>query len=121
MISVKDAVDDLDRQAKAAAERERLLRKCLQFWQQSLSAMEEHVFPLFPGAAQKTEEDWQQVHACLQEDVPEAVLEKLVHAVEAPKPHARYYVTKPTHYMAIARRFLPQRVLDHVLDKASDQ
>ncbi len=52
---------------------------------------------------------------------PEAVLEKLVHAVEAPWPRARYYVTKPTHYMAIARRILPQRVLDHVLDKASDQ
>lgn len=52
---------------------------------------------------------------------PEAVLEKLVHAVEATRPRARYYVTKPTHYMAIARRILPQRVLDHVLDKASDQ
>ncbi len=52
---------------------------------------------------------------------PEAVLEKLVHAVESARPRARYYVTKPTIYMAIARRFLPQRLLDHVLDKASDQ
>ncbi|WP_290544806.1 SDR family oxidoreductase [Aestuariivirga sp.] len=52
---------------------------------------------------------------------PEAVLEKLVHAVESPRPRARYYVTKPTHYMAIARRILPQRVFDYVLDKASDQ
>ena len=52
---------------------------------------------------------------------PEAVLEKLVHAVEAERPHARYYVTKPTHYMGIARRILPQRLLDYVLDKASDQ
>ncbi len=52
---------------------------------------------------------------------PEAVLEKLVHAVESPRPHARYYVTKPTHYMAFARRILPQRLLDYVLDKASDQ
>lgn len=52
---------------------------------------------------------------------PEAVLEKLIHAVEAPRPHARYFVTKPTHYMAIARRILPQRLLDHLLDKASDQ
>jgi len=52
---------------------------------------------------------------------PEAVLEKLVHAVEAERPHARYYVTRPTLYMAIARRILPQRVLDYVLDKASDQ
>ena len=53
--------------------------------------------------------------------LPEAVLEALVHAVEAPRPHARYHVTKPTRYMAIARRILPQRLLDHVLDKASDQ
>lgn len=52
---------------------------------------------------------------------PDAVLEKLIHAVEAPRPHARYFVTKPTHYMAIARRILPQRLLDHLLDKASDQ
>ncbi len=52
---------------------------------------------------------------------PEAVLEKLVHAVEAPRPKARYFVTRPTLYMAIARRVLPQRLLDHVLDKASDQ
>lgn len=52
---------------------------------------------------------------------PEAVLEKLVHAVEAPRPHARYFVTKPTRYMAIARRILPQRLLDRVLDTASDQ
>jgi NAD(P)-dependent dehydrogenase (short-subunit alcohol dehydrogenase family) len=52
---------------------------------------------------------------------PEAVLDKLVHAVESDRPHARYYVTTPTHYMGLARRFLPQRLLDYVLDKASDQ
>ena len=52
---------------------------------------------------------------------PEAVLEKLVHAAESDRPHARYYVTKPTHYMGLARRLLPQRLLDYVLDKASDQ
>lgn len=52
---------------------------------------------------------------------PEAVLDALVHAVDSPRPHARYFVTKPTHYMALARRVLPQRLLDYVLDKASDQ
>ena len=52
---------------------------------------------------------------------PEAVLEKLVHAVESRRPHARYHVTRPTTYMAIARRVLPQRLLDYVLDKASDR
>ena len=52
---------------------------------------------------------------------PEAVLEKLVHAVEHVNPKARYFVTKPTTYMAMARRFLPQRLLDFLLNKASDQ
>ena len=52
---------------------------------------------------------------------PEAVLEKLIHAVESDRPHARYYVTRPTTYMAVLRRLLPQRALDYVLDKASDQ
>jgi NAD(P)-dependent dehydrogenase (short-subunit alcohol dehydrogenase family) len=52
---------------------------------------------------------------------PEAVLEKLVQAVEAPNPKARYFVTTPTGWMAMARRLLPQRMLDKLLDKASDQ
>jgi NAD(P)-dependent dehydrogenase (short-subunit alcohol dehydrogenase family) len=52
---------------------------------------------------------------------PEAVLEKLVHALESPKPRARYFVTRPTRWMAIARRVLPQRALDNLLSKASDQ
>jgi NAD(P)-dependent dehydrogenase (short-subunit alcohol dehydrogenase family) len=52
---------------------------------------------------------------------PEAVLEKLVHAVESPRPRARYFVTTPTTIMAVARRILPQRALDRLLDKASDQ
>ncbi len=51
---------------------------------------------------------------------PEAVLKKLVHAVESPRPKARYHVTVPTHVMAAARRLLPTRALDVILDKASD-
>ncbi len=51
---------------------------------------------------------------------PEAVLEKLIHAVESERPRARYFVTQPTSYMAVARRVLPQRLLDYFLDKVSD-
>jgi NAD(P)-dependent dehydrogenase (short-subunit alcohol dehydrogenase family) len=51
---------------------------------------------------------------------PEAVLKKLVHAVESPRPKARYSVTVPTHVMSVLRRLLPVRALDAVLDKASD-
>jgi NAD(P)-dependent dehydrogenase (short-subunit alcohol dehydrogenase family) len=52
---------------------------------------------------------------------PEAVFEKLLHALESPRPRARYYVTTPTHMMAWARRLLPQRMLDWLVQKASDQ
>ena len=51
---------------------------------------------------------------------PEAVLKKLIRAVESPRPKARYYVTVPTHVMGALRRVLPTRALDVILDKASD-
>ena len=52
---------------------------------------------------------------------PEAVLEKLVHALESPRPKAHYYVTTPTHLMGLARRIMPQRLMDHFVDRMSDQ
>ena len=52
---------------------------------------------------------------------PEAVLKKLVHALESKRPKAHYYVTTPTHVMALARRFMPQRALDWFVDRMSDQ
>jgi NAD(P)-dependent dehydrogenase (short-subunit alcohol dehydrogenase family) len=45
---------------------------------------------------------------------PDAVLAKLVHAVESRNPKPRYHVTSATHAMAIARRVLPARAL-HLL------
>ena len=44
-----------------------------------------------------------------------AVTDKLIHALESPRPKARYYVTVPTYIMGIARRILPVRALDRVL------
>jgi NAD(P)-dependent dehydrogenase (short-subunit alcohol dehydrogenase family) len=52
---------------------------------------------------------------------PEAVLEKLILALESPNPKPRYYVTVPTHLMGWCRRLLPYRALDYVLARASDQ
>jgi NAD(P)-dependent dehydrogenase (short-subunit alcohol dehydrogenase family) len=43
---------------------------------------------------------------------PEAVLEKLIHAVESPRPNPHYYVTKATYILAMARRILPTRAVD---------
>lgn len=45
---------------------------------------------------------------------PEAVLSKLVHALESRRPKPRYYVTLPTYVMALARRALTTRQLDAV-------
>lgn len=52
---------------------------------------------------------------------PEAVLEKLIHALESPKPKAHYYVTLPTHAMGLARRLLPQGIMDKFVSRMSDQ
>jgi len=43
---------------------------------------------------------------------PEAVLEKLVHAVESPRPRTHYFVTVPTWLMETARRLLPAKLRD---------
>ncbi len=51
----------------------------------------------------------------------EAVFDALLRALENPRPKARYFVTTPTYIMAWARRFLPQRLLDGFLNRASDQ
>lgn len=48
---------------------------------------------------------------------PEAVTQKLIHALEARRPKARYYVTTPTYLMGFARRLLPTRALDWVISK----
>jgi len=46
---------------------------------------------------------------------PEAVLQKLIHALESPRPKIRYGVTVPTYLFAALRRILPYGVLDRIL------
>jgi NAD(P)-dependent dehydrogenase (short-subunit alcohol dehydrogenase family) len=48
---------------------------------------------------------------------PEAVAAKLIHALEAKRPRARYYVTFPTYAAAFLRRILPTAALDAVAAK----
>jgi NAD(P)-dependent dehydrogenase (short-subunit alcohol dehydrogenase family) len=50
---------------------------------------------------------------------PEAVLAKVLHALEAKRPRAHYYVTFPTHLFGTLKRLLPQRALDWVLRRVS--
>ena len=48
---------------------------------------------------------------------PSAVTAKLIHALEAPKPRARYYVTTPTYIASALRRFLPTGAVDWIVGK----
>lgn len=48
---------------------------------------------------------------------PSAVTDKLIHALEAPRPKPRYFVTTPTYLMGAARRILPTRALDWLIAK----
>lgn len=49
---------------------------------------------------------------------PDAVADKLVHAVESPRPRRRYYVTIPTYVAAILRRLAPPAVWDALLRRS---
>lgn len=51
---------------------------------------------------------------------PEAVVAKLIHALESPRPQIRYYVTFPTYLFATLRRVLTHRSLDRILRRVSE-
>ena len=48
---------------------------------------------------------------------PEAVLKKVIHALESRHPRARYYVTFPTYLFGTLKRLLSTRSLDRLLNK----
>ncbi|MCP4996637.1 MAG: SDR family oxidoreductase [Gammaproteobacteria bacterium] len=48
---------------------------------------------------------------------PEAVLKRVIHALESPRPRARYYVTVPTYLFGYLKRVLPARAMDWLLGK----
>lgn len=48
---------------------------------------------------------------------PEAVLKRVIHALESPRPKYRYYVTFPTYLFSFLRRILPQRIMDNLLKR----
>jgi NAD(P)-dependent dehydrogenase (short-subunit alcohol dehydrogenase family) len=51
---------------------------------------------------------------------PEAVLAKVIHALESARPRARYPVTQPAIFFAYAKRLLPHTWLDRILGYISD-
>ena len=48
---------------------------------------------------------------------PEAVVAKVIHAMEARRPRERYYVTVPTYLFGYLKRILPTRALDAIVGK----
>lgn len=51
---------------------------------------------------------------------PEAVLRRVIYALEAAKPQPRYYVTFPTHLFGLLKRILSTRMLDMLLAKSGN-
>jgi NAD(P)-dependent dehydrogenase (short-subunit alcohol dehydrogenase family) len=49
---------------------------------------------------------------------PEAVVKALVHALESPKPKARYRISPHTHAVAWAKRLLPMRAVDLLMSRS---
>jgi hypothetical protein len=52
---------------------------------------------------------------------PEAVLKRVIHALESPRPKPRYYVTFPTYLFGTLKRVLSFRALDRVLLRIADR
>lgn len=52
---------------------------------------------------------------------PEAVLKRVIHALESPRPKARYYVTFPTYLFGYLKRILPNRLMDKMLAAAGGE
>ncbi|MCB1476572.1 MAG: SDR family NAD(P)-dependent oxidoreductase [Rhodobiaceae bacterium] len=52
---------------------------------------------------------------------PEAVVTKLIHAVESDRPKARYRVTVPAHLFAYVRRLASTNLMDRLLSRISDE
>lgn len=48
---------------------------------------------------------------------PEAVVRKLVHALESPRPRRRYYITTPAYLAAVLTRILPAALQDRIIDR----
>ncbi len=63
---------------------------------------------------------WEQGNPNAHREVPAShVTRKLIHAIENPRPHARYRVTKLAEFAYIAKRLLPTRASDWVIRMAS--
>jgi NAD(P)-dependent dehydrogenase (short-subunit alcohol dehydrogenase family) len=96
-----------------------------QFRKNAFTAYQQHI-----DARNSAHRDtYQKMEARLKKEGPaapftlpaEAVLKKVIHALESSNPKPRYYVTFPTYLFAILRRLCSTRWLDKVLLKVSSR
>lgn len=52
---------------------------------------------------------------------PDAVVEKIIHALESSKPKIRYFVTTPTYFLTTLKRLLPSRWMDWLVWQMTKQ
>ncbi|RTZ67778.1 MAG: short-chain dehydrogenase [Aquificaceae bacterium] len=95
-----------------------------QFRKNSLIAMKENIDiegsvhrDLYKKTITRLEKEGAAVPFTLPAD---AVLKKVIHALESPRPKARYYVTFPTYLFGTLRRLLSTKWLDKALAKVGE-
>jgi len=91
------------------------------FRKNALAALRRHVDlknTVHQEVYKKTVERLEVVGAAVPFTLPaEAVLKKVVHALESTRPQNHYFVTLPTHLFAFFKRVLPDRMLQAILSK----
>ena len=95
-----------------------------QFRKNSLIAMKENVDiegSVHRDLYQKTVTRLEKEGAVVPFTLPaDAVLKKVIHALESPRPKARYYVTFPTYLFGTLKRLLSTKWLDKALSRVGD-
>ena len=85
-------------------------------WQQHVDAETSHHRDRYRAMLERLEKEGPAAPFTLP---PDAVLKKVIHALESPRPKPRYAVTFPTYLFAVLRRLLSSRGMDRVLHRVS--
>lgn len=94
----------------------RFRANALKQFEQNIDIEGSYHHPLYKGVLTRLKKEGPAAPFTLPE---EAVVQKLIHALESSSPKAHYYVTFPTWLFAILRRLLPVSALDAVLRRVS--
>lgn len=94
-----------------------------------ISRFRANAFAAYQRNIDKTNSPHRQIYSALEQRLekpgpaapftlpPEAVLKRVIHALESARPRIRYYVTAPAYTLAVLKRILPYRVMDWLLQR----